>query len=56
VVPVVQTSRDRGVPSRFGTDSTINKIMNNRYVAVVDPGVAPFDFTHTEHSFTITIQ
>jgi regulator of extracellular matrix RemA (YlzA/DUF370 family) len=50
------TTRARRVPSRFGTDPTINKIMNNRHVAVVDPVVAPFDLTHTYHSFTIVLE
>jgi hypothetical protein len=47
------TTRARRVPSGFGTDLTIHKIMNNRYVAVADPVVAPFDLTHTYHSFLL---
>jgi hypothetical protein len=49
------TTCARRFPSRFGSNLTIHKIMNNRYVAVVDPVVAPFDLTHTYHSFIIII-
>jgi hypothetical protein len=49
------TNRARRVSIGFGTDPTINKKMNTRYVAVVDNVVAPFDLTHTYHSFIIII-
>jgi hypothetical protein len=48
------TSRARRLLSQFGTDPTINQTMNDRYVAITDPVVAPFDQTHTYHSFIIT--
>jgi hypothetical protein len=56
---MVQTSRAHGVPIRFGTDPTINPILNSSYVSVAEPVVAvvaPSDQTRTHRSFTIVIE
>jgi hypothetical protein len=52
----VPNSLDRCVPSRFGTDPTINLTMNTMSDAVADPVVAPFGQTHTNYSFTMIIE
>jgi hypothetical protein len=51
-----QTSRQGHVPRLFGTDTTIKKLRNNKYVAIADPVVAPFCPTHIKHSFTMVIE
>ncbi len=52
-------SRAYRVPIRFGTDSTINPMVNSSYVSVAEPVVAviaPSDQSRTHHSFTIVIE